>query len=191
MKNKTPLLLLALISSPALAHSDASGSGFMSGVTHPIFGLDHLLAMLSIGILSAQLGGRSIWQLPTTFVLVMVIGGVLGMLQVPMLPIELGIALSVLVLGAGIALDRNLSSRLAIAFAALFAVFHGYAHGLEMPSMASPASYIAGFIIGTTAIHIIGVFIGVFSTQCNTRRKALRGLGASIMFSGVYFLAGA
>ncbi|WP_375749280.1 HupE/UreJ family protein [Vibrio sp. HN007] len=191
MINKKLLILLSVLSFPAFAHESAGGNGFYSGLVHPIFGLDHLLAMVSIGILSAQLGGKSIWQLPLTFVLVMALGGVFGMLQLPMLPVEIGIALSVLVLGAGIALDRKLSPVIAMAFAALFAVFHGYAHGLEMPTMATPASYVAGFIIGTASIHIIGVFVGVFSTQHDIRRKVLRAMGAGIMFSGVYFLVGA
>lgn len=190
MKNRILLILLSLLSTSAFAHDAGTGSGFMSGVVHPIFGLDHLLAMVSIGILSAQLGGKSIWQLPVTFVIVMTIGGILGMIQFPMLQIELGIALSVLVLGTGIALDKRVSPFIAMSFAGLFAVFHGYAHGLEMPTMATPASYVAGFILGTASIHIVGVFIGVFATQCTLRRKALRGLGAGIMASGVYFLAG-
>lgn len=191
MKTKILTLLLSLFSCAAFAHESGGDNGFVSGILHPILGLDHLLAMLCVGILSAQLGGRSIWQLPLTFVLVMVIGGLLGVFQIPMPAVEVGISLSVLVLGAGIAIDRELAPWIAIGFTALFAVFHGYAHGLEMPSMATPASYVSGFVLGTASIHIIGVFIGVFATQKVLRRKVLRGVGAGVLFSGLYFLVGA
>lgn len=187
---KLLILAVTFISPSVFAHQVGSSSGFWSGLSHPILGLDHLLAMVSVGILSAQIGGRVLWQLPLTFVVVMAIGGVLGMLDIPPTKIETGIALSVLVLGAGIAVGRKFYPVIAMIFTALFAIFHGYAHGMEMPTLAAPISYICGFILGTASIHITGVFIGVFATQSNFRKTLLRGAGASIMLSGAYFLLG-
>ena len=162
------LATLALLGSPlAFAHEGASlpyGS-FMGGLTHPVLGLDHFLAMVSVGVVSAQIGGRAIWTVPATFVGVMAVGGVLGLLDVGLTAIEVGIALSVFGLGLAIALDKRLPISIAMTAVGFFAIFHGYAHGAEMPTVAKPATYAAGFLTGTAALHIAGVIIGDISQQ--------------------------
>jgi urease accessory protein len=188
------LATLALVASPlALAHEGASlpyGS-FMGGLTHPVLGLDHFLAMVSVGIVSAQIGGRAIWTVPATFVAVMAVGGLLGLLNVGLTAIELGIALSVFGLGIAIALDRRLPISLAMTAVGFFAIFHGYAHGAEMPSVAKPVTYAAGFLTGTAALHIAGVIIGDISQHYARGKVMLRVAGAAIAATGSYFLVGA
>src|SRR5690606_11189362 len=130
---------------------------FIGGLTHPVLGPDHFLAMVSVGILSAQIGGRAIWTVRATFVLVLALGGVLGMLEVPLSAVELGIAFSVRLLGLALAADRRLPLALAMCAVGFFAVFHGYAHGAEMPTVAEPVRYAAGFMSGTAALHVLGV----------------------------------
>ena len=163
-----PLAIVALLlPGLALAHEGASlpyGS-FVGGLSHPVLGLDHFLAMVSVGILSAQMGGRAIWTVPATFVAVMAFGGFLGFIDIGLTAIEAGIAISVLALGIAIAADRKLPMTLAMTFVGFFAIFHGYAHGAEMPAVANSVTYAAGFLIGTTALHLFGVLIGDISRR--------------------------
>lgn len=187
------LLLFLLIPATAFAHDDTTvirfGS-FLAGFTHPVLGLDHLLAMLSVGIISSQIGGRAIWTVPLTFVLVMAIGGGLGLIGVGLTAIEFGIALSVLVLGVAIAAEQRFPIIVAMVAVGLFAVFHGYAHGAEMPSIAQPFRYVAGFLLGTTLIHIIGVVLGDIPKQYDASKTIFRVLGGAIAVVGVLFLVG-
>jgi urease accessory protein len=182
----TIISVMVLMPNAALAHVVPGGGGFMSGFSHPVLGFDHFLAMLSVGILSAQMGGRSIWTVPTTFVVVMLVGGVLGISGINIISVELGIALSVLALGISIASEKKLPPYLAMAFVAVFAIFHGHAHGAEMPYLAKPALYAAGFVVGTAAIHIAGVFIGLAAEKLLNGHQLLRYLGASIAGIGFY-----
>jgi urease accessory protein len=185
------LALAALLPTAVLAHEASSlpfGS-FMAGLTHPVLGPDHFLAMVSVGMVSAQIGGRAIWTVPSTFVGVMALGGLLGILDSGLSAIEIGIALSVLVLGIAIAADRRLPVKLALAAVALFAVFHGYAHGAEMPSVAEPVRYAAGFLIGTAVLHVLGLVIGDISQHYARGKVALRVAGGAIAAAGVWFLA--
>jgi urease accessory protein len=172
----------------ALAHEAVLTGGFISGLSHPILGSDHLLAMISVGILSAQIGGRAIWSVPLTFVLVMLFGGVLGIQGIPFFSVEFGIALSVFVLGIALAADKKLPTIVAMVFVGVFAIFHGHAHGTEMPNLAQPVLYVSGFVAGTIGIHIAGVLIGIFSKKINYGAQLLRYVGAGIAGIGFYIL---
>jgi len=184
---------LLLLSPAAGAHEGSSlpyGS-FIAGLSHPVLGVDHFLAMVSVGILSAQIGGRAIWTVPATFVGVMALGGLLGWLDVGLTAIEAGIAFSVLALGVVIAADRKLPLLAAMAAVAIFAVFHGYAHGAEMPDVAAPARYAAGFLTGTALLHIAGVLIGDISQHYSLGKLILRFAGGAIAGAGALFLSAA
>ena len=192
LMRKIVLSALGVISffpSMSYAH-EGSGGGFMSGLTHPVLGFDHLLAMLSVGILSAQMGGQAIWRVPLTFVLVMLGGGILGINGVPLFSVELGIAFSVLALGIAIALENKLSPLLAMVFVGFFAIFHGHAHGTEMPSLSKPVFYACGFVIGTAGIHIAGVLIGIIAERLKEGKQVLRYVGAGIAGVGFHLIIG-
>jgi len=182
-------VLLLITPSPAEAHL-IGGNGFASGATHPLMGLDHLLAMVAVGIISTQVGGRAIWTVPATFVSFMVIGGLLAIMGMSLPFIEAGIAISVLVLGVGIALSKKFPMAIAMGCVALFAIFHGHAHGEEMPLIASPVLYYAGFIISTTLLHISGVLIGLNAKKTQFSSVALRLSGVAMSLAGVFFLIG-
>nr|VFK24419.1 MAG: urease accessory protein [Candidatus Kentron sp. LFY] len=185
-----PIAVLGLLfPAIALAHQ-ATGSGFLAGITHPVLGLDHLLAMLCVGIISAQLGGRVIWLVPTTFVSVMVIGGILGMFDVTFPAVEIGIAFSVVVLGATIAFARKMPISIPMVMVSIFALFHGYAHGMEMPTIADPFLYALGFVVGTALIHLTGVLIGYLAMRRTRTAEGLRFVGAVIAGIGLQLLIG-
>lgn len=189
---QTVLLLALLAPLSALAHEGSSlpyGS-FVAGLAHPVLGIDHFLAMVSVGIVSAQIGGRAIWTVPGTFVTVMALGGVLGWLDVGLTSIEFGIAFSVLVLGIAIAADRKMPILAAMGAVAIFATFHGYAHGAEMPTVANPVRYALGFMTGTALLHIAGVLIGDISQHYARGKVLLRVAGAAIAGAGTWFLVG-
>src|SRR3989344_2949712 len=182
----TPVFIL-----PSVVHAHLIGGyGIGSGLTHPLFGLDHLLAMVAVGVISTQLGGRAIWQVPSTFVGFMILGGALAMMGLGLPAVEVGIALSVLVLGAFIAISRKLPDWLAYACVGLFAVFHGHAHGTEMPSIAQSALYALGFVLSTATLHISGVLIGFYAKRTQIASTVLRAAGAGVAAMGVLFLVG-
>jgi urease accessory protein len=183
------LAILAMAAAPVHAHVDKASSGFVSGLLHPVFGIDHFLAMLSVGIVSAQLGGRHVWGVPSAFVVAMVSGAAAGLLGYAIPFLEMGIALSVVLLGTAIVLIRN--SRLVNAvylFVAFFGVLHGYAHGLEMPNAADPVYYGGGFVLSTVAIHLLGVGIGHALTSAAKYQAALRHLGSLMAGMGLMIL---
>ena len=185
--------LALLLPTTLLAHDGASlpyGS-FIGGLSHPVLGLDHFLAMVSVGILSAQIGGRAIWTVPATFVAVMAFGGLLGYIDVGLTAIEAGIAISVLALGIAIAADRKLPLTLAMTAVGFFAIFHGYAHGAEMPTVANSVTYAAGFLTGTAALHLFGVLLGDIARRNVNGNLVLRLSGGAIAASGAFFLVGA
>jgi urease accessory protein len=161
--------------------------GFLSGFEHPIVGVDHLLAMLAVGIWGAQMGGRAVWTLPVVFPLIMAAGGVAGIAGLPLPQVETGVALSLLVLGLVIAIAFRPLEGVAVALVGMFAVFHGYAHGAELPSAADPAAYSAGFVIATGLIHVAGIGIGLLSGRLAGGWLA-RGAGGAIAAGGIYFL---
>lgn len=182
------LALALLVGAPAHAHVEGGiQGGFASGFAHPLLGFDHLLAMLAVGMWGAQMGGRAVWTLPVTFPLVMALGGVLGMAGIPMPSVELGIALSVLVLGLAIAFAWRPFEPVALLIIASFAIFHGYAHGAELPSAADPAAYSVGFVIATGSIHIVGIGTGLLIGKLLDGWVS-RGLGGAIALGGFYFL---
>ena len=189
MKPKLKLLtLFTLLTSTTYAHQ-IGGNGISSGLSHP-FGLDHLLAMVAVGIISTQIGGKAIWRIPATFVSFMIIGGILGMLNFALTVAETGIALSVLFLGIAITLSKKIPMTWAIASTAFFAMFHGHAHGAEMPQITNPSLYIAGFVFTTTILHISGVLIGHYAKKTNITSLLLKYTGAGITFAGLFFLLG-
>jgi urease accessory protein len=195
LKFLTILISTIIFTSPQmlLAHDGASlpyGS-FLGGLTHPVLGLDHFLAMVSVGIVSAQIGGRAIWTVPSTFVCIMAAGGLLGYINVGLSAIEIGIAASVLLLGGAIAMDKKVPVVFAMCTVAIFAIFHGYAHGSEMPSVANPFTYVAGFMTGTIVLHLMGVVVGDISQHYEKGKLLLRIAGAAIAGTGVWFLVGA
>lgn len=182
------LTTATLFAGPALAHSGTGlAGGFVSGFLHPLTGFDHLLAMVSVGLWGAFLGRPLIVVLPVLFPAVMAVGGVLGMAGVPMPPVELGIALSVLVLGGMIAFAVRAPIWLASLLVAFFAIFHGYAHGKELPSAADPVGYSVGFVLSTGLLHIIGITIGLLADRPGGR-KVVRAIGAAIAAIGAAFL---
>lgn len=175
---------------PNIAHAHVLGSegGFLSGLTHPVLGFDHFLAMISVGILSAQMGGRAIWTVPLTFVSVMAVGAFIGIKAIPLFGVEYGIALSVLVLGFSLAMEKKLIPVWAMVCVGVFAIFHGHAHGNEMPRIVNPVIYAIGFLAGTAAIHLAGVLIGVFSGKTAKGPEFLRYVGAGISGVGIHII---
>jgi urease accessory protein len=186
--------LLAMMVQEASAHTGVGdASGFMHGVMHPIGGLDHVLAMVTVGLFAAHLGGRALWLVPASFVTMMSLGGVLGIYGVPIPFIEIGIALSVAVLGTAVALQTSLSLTAAMGLVGLFAIFHGHAHGTEMPLEASGLTYAAGFLLATAALHAVGIGLGLAVSRCaqGTARRISQVSGAGIALAGVALLFGA
>jgi urease accessory protein len=183
-------VLLALPPTSAFAHmqGDAAGAGFLDGFLHPLGGLDHVLAMLAVGMWGAQLGAPAIWMLPVAFPMVMALGGAAGIIGVPLPAVEIGITLSVLVLGSMIALAQRPSLALAALIVAFFTIFHGYAHGSELPGRTSAVPYSAGFVIATGLIHLTGIGIG-FVIRLAYGSALLRVGGTAIATAGL-FLAG-
>lgn len=185
------LVLVVLFPTAAFAHSGAGViGGFQSGFLHPITGYDHLLAMVAVGIWGAQMGGRSVWTLPVVFPLVMAVGGFFGAIGVPLPHVEILIALSVLGLGGAIALQWKAPEMIAIAAVGIFAVFHGHAHGAELPGAADPVAYGIGFVVATGLIHLAGIGFGLVLGKLMNGWVS-RGAGALIALAGVYFLIGA
>ncbi len=184
---KISLLLAALLLAPTLAHAHTGVGdthGFAHGFEHPLFGLDHLLAMVAIGLWAAQIGGRALWAVPLTFVSVMAVGGTLGIAGVPVPFVEQGIATSVLLLGLLIAFSAKLPLGFSIPLVALFAICHGHAHGAEMPVNASGFLYAAGFVIATAFLHGVGIGLGML-IQRHAAAPVLRLAGAAIAVTGV------
>ncbi|WP_419816720.1 HupE/UreJ family protein [Glacieibacterium sp.] len=162
--------------------------GFVSGFLHPLSGVDHLLAMVSVGLWGAFLGRPLIVALPVIFPAVMAIGGAMGIAGVPLPPVEIGIALSVLVLGIMIAGAVRAPVWLACTIVAIFAIFHGYAHGQELPSAGDPVGYSVGFMLCTGLLHVCGIGIGLL----NERPGGIvvtRTMGGLIALAGVWFMA--
>jgi urease accessory protein len=158
--------------------------GFAGGFTHPLSGLDHILAMVAVGLWAAQLGGRSRWMVPAAFVSLMIVGGALGMAGVRVPAVESGIAASVLVLGLLIAGAVRLPMFAGMALVGLFAIFHGHAHGTELPAAASGFTYAVGFVLATIALHAAGIGLGLLA-QKRMAVPALRFAGAVIAIAGV------
>lgn len=185
------LAVVLITSHPALAHSgDGYGGGFVAGFTHPILGWDHVAAMVAVGLWGAFLGSPAIWILPVVFPLVMALGAVAGILGILVPAIETGIALSAVVLGLMIAFAVKAPNWVAAVIVGAFAVFHGYAHGTELPGSVSAFAYAVGFVISTGLLHLIGIGFGLL-VKWPTGRVAVRGAGGLIALAGMAFLTGA
>lgn len=186
---RMPLAALSLIvPATALAHpGHGLQTGLSLGFLHPLTGVDHLLAMLAVGIWAAQLGGRALWLVPATFVAVMALGGVLGFDGLTVPYFEQGIAASVLVLGLMIACGQRLPLPISVALVASFALFHGYAHGAELPADTAGLTFGIGFMLSTTLLHGVGLLIGL-GAQKLYRPIFSRGLGGAIALGGVALL---
>jgi len=181
-------LLLPTVAAAHTGHGDTLG--FMQGVAHPIGGADHFLAMVAIGLWASQMGGRALWLLPTTFVASMGFGGLLGAMGLGLPLVEQGIMLSMLVLGCLIAKAARLPLAGSMAIAGVFAIFHGYAHGAEMPSEAVGTSYGMGFMLATSLLHAAGIGSATI-IRTTGFAHLLRVTGGAIAMSGVYLCVGA
>lgn len=182
----TPLVLM-LCAQNAQAHIVAGkAQGLLSGVMHPISGLDHVLAMVSVGLWGAQLGQPAIWILPVTFPMMMAVGGFLGLIGVPLPGTELGIALSMVVLGGAVAIEARPPLPVVMAMVAFFAIFHGHAHGTELPPDESALLYSLGFVAATGFLHLVGITIGVIH-RWSWGEMALRFAGSAVSATGLIF----
>jgi urease accessory protein len=188
-------LALAIIAIPtvASAHPGHDGAGFVHGLLHPLSGVDHILAMVAVGLFAARLGGRALWLVPASFVTAMALAGAAGIAGYALPHVETGIALSILVLGGAIAFDMTMPVAAAMALVAFFAVFHGYAHGAEMPETMSGLAYGGGFLAATAALHAAGIGLGLLigrGSELSSRRILQIGGGAAAL-TGAALLAGA
>ena len=184
-------VLMSGLGFPALAHTgEGYGGGFISGFTHPILGWDHVAAMVAVGLWGAFLGAPAIWILPVVFPIVMAFGAVMGILGIPVPAIETGIAASAVVLGLMIVFAARPPLWIAAVLVGFFAIFHGYAHGTELPSNANAFAFAVGFVIATGLLHMIGIGFGLL-VKWPAGRIAVRGAGAVISLAGVAFLTGA
>ena len=188
-----PAIFLALTSA-ALAHTGhGDASGFAHGFMHPIGGLDHVLAMVAVGLYAAMIGGRALWLLPAAFLGAMALGGALGAAGYALPYAEMGIAASIVMLGLAVALRINLPVLAAMALAGIFAIFHGHAHGAEMPQDAVGYTYAPGFMLASALLHCTGIAVGVLmATLSDTGgRRATQVVGGAMTLAGIAILAGA
>lgn len=162
-------------------------AGFMTGLEHPWSGLDHILAMVAVGLWGAQLGNPAIWVLPIAFPMMMAAGGMMGLLGIPVPGVEVGIALSAIILGLMVMLDMRAKLVIATLLVGFFAIFHGHAHGTELPAGQSGLLYSMGFVIGTGCLHGVGILIGLIH-RYKVGKVILRGAGAFIIVMGCLFL---
>lgn len=181
-------LLLLLLPASARAHTQTGAvGGFISGFTHPIGGLDHMVAMLAVGLWGAFLGGRAMWLLPVVFPVVMAFGGALGVLGVPLPAVETGVALSGACLGLMVCLAVKPPLWVAAVLVGCFGIFHGHAHGTELPASANALAYAIGFVISTGLLHLSGIALGLL-VRWDWGRITVRVAGAAIALVGFGFL---
>jgi|APIni6443716594_1056825.scaffolds.fasta_scaffold688304_1 urease accessory protein len=185
---RAALLGLALAPAVALAHEETGqAAGFLSGLSHPVSGLDHVLAMIAVGLWGAVLGPPAIWVLPVAFPLVMAVGGLMGLLGVPVPGVEIGIAVSAIVLGVMVLAEVRPAIWVAAAIVAFFAIFHGHAHGRELPAGTSALLYSLGFVVATGLLHAVGIVLGV-AHRWAAGRQAVRVAGGGVALAGIFFL---
>src|SRR5215467_1221107 len=182
--------IAALAGRPALAHiiDGSAAGGFLGGFAHPLFGLDHVVAMIAVGLWGAFLGPPAIWLLPIAFPMVMAFGGVIAILGVPVPGVEIGIALSAIVLGGMIALAASPPLVIAALIVGAFAIFHGHAHGAELPPGTDAVAFSVGFVLATGLLHLAGVALGLL-TRWPAGRTGVRVAGVGIAFVGAVFLS--
>ena len=190
--SRLKLLLALLLVAPVMAHAHSETGvvgGFISGFLHPLTGLDHIAAMVAVGIWGAFLGAPAMWLLPVIFPLVMAFGGALGILGVPLPGVEVAIALSGVVLGSMIVLTARPPLWVAALLVGFFAIFHGYAHGAELPQAANAVTYAIGFVVATGLLHLSGITLGLL-IRWPWGRIAVRTCGGAIAATGFAFLLG-
>jgi urease accessory protein len=183
-------MVCALLLSTQLAQAHiqkGEAAGFLSGVRHPISGLDHVLAMIAVGLWGVQLGAPAIWVLPVAFPIVMAFGGMLGLMGVSLPGIEYGIAASAILLGAAVLFEARPPLTAAAALVGVFAIFHGYAHGTELPPGQSGLLYSIGFVVATGCLHAVGIGIGTVH-RWQWGQKFVRVAGGAVAAAGVFFL---
>lgn len=183
-------LVAILLPDLAFAHQGGVAGGFASGFGHPILGPDHVVAMVAVGLWGAFLGQPAIWLLPVVFPVVMAFGGLLGINGVPLPSVEMGIAASAVALGAMVALALRPPLWVAAVLVGAFAIFHGHAHGTELPQAANPLAYGVGFVVATGLLHLSGIALGLLA-RWPAGVQAVRVGGGLIACAGLYFLAGA
>ena len=170
------------------AHVEAGqAEGFMTGLHHPWSGLDHVLAMIAVGLWGAQLGSPALWILPIAFPMMMAVGAMMGLVGIPVPGVEIGIALSAIVLGSMILAEVRPKLAIAIAMVGIFAIFHGHAHGTELPDGQSGLLYSMGFVIATGCLHGLGVLLGLVNA-IPVGKLVVRGAGTFIAGMGMFFL---
>jgi urease accessory protein len=188
MKKLAPYWLLLAFPASAMAHTRGGEAlGFLSGLKHPISGMDHVLAMIAVGLWGAQLGAPALWLLPVTFPMVMAFGGTLGLMGVNLPGIEVCIALSAIALGVAVAFEARPRLWIAAVIVGFFAIFHGAAHGSELPAGANGLLFSLGFVIATGTLHLCGIGIGTVHRWA-AGRVFLRCAGAVVALAGVGFL---
>ena len=181
-------IVFTLASADAWAHEETGqAAGFLTGLVHPVSGLDHVLAMVAVGLWGVVLGPPAIWVLPVAFPLVMACGGLMGLLGFPLPGVEIGIALSAIVLGAMVLLEARPPLWVAALVVAFFAIFHGHAHGRELPEGTSALLYSLGFVIATGLLHATGILLGV-AHRWPIGRQFVRTGGVAIALGGIFFL---
>lgn len=182
------LVVVSMSDKVAYAHGDGEiRGGFGSGFSHPILGLDHVVAMIAVGLWGAQLGAPAIWVLPIAFPMMMAFGGAISLLGIPLPAVEIGIACSAIVLGGMVLFEAKPPIYITVAIVGVFALFHGHAHGTEIPDGASGLAYSLGFVLGTGLLHAAGIGMGYIG-EWPGGKSVLRGAGAMVLASGIYFL---
>ena len=187
------LISTLLIFKPLYAHTFTGMNGFYDGLSHPVLGLDHFLAMVCVGVISSQIGGRAIWTVPSLFVFFMIAGGAAGLfieiLAITLFDIiEWGIIFSVIFLGLSVAIEKKLPTNIIMIAVAFFGSFHGLAHGIEMPWAANPILFALGFSSGTAALHLFGVGMGLVLIKNSFSNTVLRILGLGCSAFGFYLI---
>jgi urease accessory protein len=178
----------ALIAAAANAHEEAGqAAGFVAGLQHPVSGFDHVLAMVAVGLWGAVLGPPAIWVLPVAFPLVMALGGLMGLLGLPIPGVEIGIAASAVALGAMVLAELRPPLWIAAMVVAFFAIFHGHAHGRELPEGTSALLYSLGFVVATGLLHAVGILLGA-AHSWPTGRACVRAAGGGVALGGLFFL---
>ena len=199
MRTRASLLPLRLVAAslaatllgacPAVAHTGSGSGGFVGGFLHPVFGPDHLVAMVAVGLWGAFLGPPAIWLLPIVFPLVMAGGGVMGIFGTPLPGVEIGIAVSAIVLGMMVALAARPPLWVTAVLVGAFALFHGHAHGGELPPGTDAVAFSVGFVVATGLLHLTGIAFGLLA-RWPAGRVAVRAAGGAIALAGVAFLSG-
>ncbi len=188
--SKSTLTILFSLGWTQIAWAHVEGgqaAGFITGVQHPLSGLDHVLAMIAVGLWGAQLGSPALWLLPVAFPMMMAMGAMMGLMGIPVPGVEIGIALSAIVLGTMIFAQVRPNLAVAIVMVGIFAIFHGHAHGTELPQGQSGLLYSMGFVIATGCLHGLGIALGLIN-GLPAGKLALRGAGTFIAVMGVVFL---